>query len=1202
MNVFDLFESPQLGAPSNGIGAQSTADQHSASPIGSGTTKREAKKKPVTMMGVAVKEDIEEGWFDTAAPKNEKWYLKKDGAVLRTVNGEPFTFKSKEDAIAWAKKTYKVSYDQQNILATSNPDKNLHREPRAQMEAGKKIKSNFKMPPESLQDKMYRQHQELRKQRGAPSAEEYKQRIAQKQAEIDALKESSYASDKNYKQADAYKNYNIYVGKNPFVKQSTGEKFYIAVTNIGKHEFKEKGVTQQEAVDAIQNKIDEILNAQQRVSASATLDFNVKFATDILGNPRESFYAKVINVGGEPKLIIAGKEMLDFGRELVGLGFKPSALRIDPESETATALPSISYSSRQIKDTGLIANGRYEIGDMKTDNDGNRVFDLTYHSTAHTKSDKMRLNKPAVTVGTTRSAEVNEGILDRAIPKMPKPRNPADQVLQTKVNAGGRHLDKKRRQELAPKHKHKDPMAEGEVLQFPKSPQDKNVRAKLEQRLLAAVNQIVDYADDNGIDILEKNASLYSKLFDKYDSEDATLDPEQAMARNEPIEVVAQVVKEVEHIAKHIDEYLDNMWGDTFNESSVDEGWKSAVAGAALAGSMALGGMAHAGEPVVGMGQSQNMQMAVDMAKHNAKVKYLKTVHGDNFQDKQMPEHRYGKLELKPNDKGGYIATVPLIVDNEVQESAADVKKKISKYEELALAANRAGDDAKCKQYQQKIQSLKQQMSQGMAEGWKSKLAGAALAGAAALGGGAAQAGDIEKSVGPLPVMATIVIQLPDGQTKTIKKDLGHSYDYKIDDAKKDIENLLDKKGIKRYSIHLDRYDSNAAYLDRDAMNSQAKDYSAKSDYVDRTPYQAKDTKTDYMDKTPYKSKPTTVNYVDKAKSGEFRDMANYESIEEMDRRGFLKALGGAALAGAGVNSADAQNIDLPGPQAVMIAHVQAEVNGREVNKTVNLGTQYQSKEQAEQDLEEYMQSKGITRYNIRVEQTYDRPGYIDSNQPRGGTATGREYGNPGLGDMIAGKVSREIRAGIPSKGGYATGGTNKGQRPRDGSQWWRDQLPQIMKEDTLEEDVERHLLLMRRAGYDIVQEAWSDKYKDSINCSNPKGFSQKAHCAGKKKNEGVAEARDGDTNFGSTVARGSWVVYNGSKVKRFKSRDGAKAYAAKNGGKVASSEFYADNIQKQGVAEEKVRLDPKCWTGKKIGNPKTKMKGGVRVNNCVPK
>jgi hypothetical protein len=31
-------------------------------------------------------------------------------------------------------------------------------------------------------------------------------------------------------------------------------------------------------------------------------------------------------------------------------------------------------------------------------------------------------------------------------------------------------------------------------------------------------------------------------------------------------------------------------------------------------------------------------------------------------------------------------------------------------------------------------------------------------------------------------------------------------------------------------------------------------------------------------------------------------------------------------------------------------------------------------------------------------------------------------------------------------------------------------------------------------------QEGWSNKYKKSIDCSNPKGFSQKAHCAGRKK------------------------------------------------------------------------------------------------------
>ena len=32
--------------------------------------------------------------------------------------------------------------------------------------------------------------------------------------------------------------------------------------------------------------------------------------------------------------------------------------------------------------------------------------------------------------------------------------------------------------------------------------------------------------------------------------------------------------------------------------------------------------------------------------------------------------------------------------------------------------------------------------------------------------------------------------------------------------------------------------------------------------------------------------------------------------------------------------------------------------------------------------------------------------------------------------------------------------------------------------------------------------EGWSKKYKKSIDCNNPKGFSQKAHCAGRKKNE----------------------------------------------------------------------------------------------------
>lgn len=35
-----------------------------------------------------------------------------------------------------------------------------------------------------------------------------------------------------------------------------------------------------------------------------------------------------------------------------------------------------------------------------------------------------------------------------------------------------------------------------------------------------------------------------------------------------------------------------------------------------------------------------------------------------------------------------------------------------------------------------------------------------------------------------------------------------------------------------------------------------------------------------------------------------------------------------------------------------------------------------------------------------------------------------------------------------------------------------------------------------------IIQEVWSNKYKKSIDCSNPKGFSQKAHCDARKKRQ----------------------------------------------------------------------------------------------------
>jgi ribosome modulation factor len=68
------------------------------------------------------------------------------------------------------------------------------------------------------------------------------------------------------------------------------------------------------------------------------------------------------------------------------------------------------------------------------------------------------------------------------------------------------------------------------------------------------------------------------------------------------------------------------------------------------------------------------------------------------------------------------------------------------------------------------------------------------------------------------------------------------------------------------------------------------------------------------------------------------------------------------------------------------------------------------------------------------------------------------------------------------------------------------------------------------------------------------------AKATGKTPQSDVEEAKADPT--------GSWIVYGGNKVMKFKTHTGAKAYAEKNGGKVASSEFYADKIQKSGVTE----------------------------------
>jgi len=63
-----------------------------------------------------------------------------------------------------------------------------------------------------------------------------------------------------------------------------------------------------------------------------------------------------------------------------------------------------------------------------------------------------------------------------------------------------------------------------------------------------------------------------------------------------------------------------------------------------------------------------------------------------------------------------------------------------------------------------------------------------------------------------------------------------------------------------------------------------------------------------------------------------------------------------------------------------------------------------------------------------------------------------------------------------------------------DGHDWANDHI------STSKDDIEEVTSFLKNSRGDMMEEKWSKKYKKSIDCNNPKGFSQKAHCQGRKK------------------------------------------------------------------------------------------------------
>jgi len=131
--------------------------------------------------------------------------------------------------------------------------------------------------------------------------------------------------------------------------------------------------------------------------------------------------------------------------------------------------------------------------------------------------------------------------------------------------------------------------------------------------------------------------------------------------------------------------------------------------------------------------------------------------------------------------------------------------------------------------------------------------------------------------------------------------------------------------------------------------------------------------------------------------------------------------------------------------------------------------------------------------------------------------------------------------------------------------------------------------------------EGWSDKYKKSIDCNNPKGFSQKAHCAGRKKQESKMSLKLEEL-VGKVLTEKQFDEAAGEKdacYHKVKARYDVWPSAYASGAlvkcrKVGAKHWGNKSKKKESVNEKRGT----CWVGyQQIG---MKKKGDRMVPNCV--
>ena len=203
---------------------------------------------------------------------------------------------------------------------------------------------------------------------------------------------------------------------------------------------------------------------------------------------------------------------------------------------------------------------------------------------------------------------------------------------------------------------------------------------------------------------------------------------------------------------------------------------------------------------------------------------------------------------------------------------------------------------------------------------------------------------------------------------------------------------------------------------------------------------------------------------------------------EDLSRRGFLRGLGAAAVAGAaGSAMAQSQPVDVS----------QAFANMRKDDPRV----------QHNKDIDEMARAIYDQMVTLRGQP-------IDRRQQQMWMTIAREKAAEKLSKYAPGRPAAQSQSsGFPSQGSERRVSKNidnfesQGVAEMDGQNFvggmtatWQQKYNQPAMENqgwaaTYEEE-----------NPDYIEEKWSEKYKSTINCASPKGFSQRAHCAGRKK------------------------------------------------------------------------------------------------------